>query len=73
VGEALAHGMEPPELVVERWLESPTHREILLDGRFSEIGLGVAAVAGSRPGHRICVALLAAPAVAPDAPRVGNR
>ena len=78
VGEALAHGMEAPELVVERWLESPPHREILLDSHFSEIGLGVAAVRGGRPGHRIWVALVAAPALAPDAPRadgprVGSR
>ena len=68
VGESLAHGMEPPELVVERWLASAPHREILLDARFSEIGIGVAAVHGSRPGHRMWVALFAAPAIARWAP-----
>jgi len=44
IGENLAYGTEPlPAVeVVQMWLDSPGHREILLDRGFRLVGVGVA-------------------------------
>jgi uncharacterized protein YkwD len=50
VGETIAGGtgsLATPRAVVRAWLHSPGHREILLDGDFAEIGLGVGGDAAS--------------------------
>ena len=41
VGENLAAGPETPAEVMERWMESPSHRDIILDPNWKEIGIGV--------------------------------
>lgn len=41
IGEDLAAGQETPERVLADWLASPSHRAILLDPGFREIGVGV--------------------------------
>jgi uncharacterized protein YkwD len=46
VGETLAWGtgtLATPESTVEAWLNSPPHRELLLDPSFRDFGLGIAA------------------------------
>jgi uncharacterized protein YkwD len=45
VGEALAWGrrrLSTPAATVRAWMESPPHRRVLLNGRYREIGVGVA-------------------------------
>src|SRR4051812_34530918 len=45
VGENLAWGRDgqaAPELVVQAWLRSPTHRAVLLNVRYRRVGIGVA-------------------------------
>lgn len=63
VGEAPAWGdAVSAASTVEGWLGSAPHREILLDARYSEAGVGIA-VRRSRGGDRLYwVALFAAPA-----------
>lgn len=39
-GENIAQGSVAPGLIVQAWLLSPGHREVLLDPSFQEIGLG---------------------------------
>ena len=39
-GENVAIGALAPELIVKAWLESPAHREILLEPSYLEVGLG---------------------------------
>lgn len=39
-GENVAFGGADPGLVVEAWLRSPAHREVLLDPSVHEVGLG---------------------------------
>lgn len=41
VGENLAAGQETPGEVMKVWMESPAHRAIILDEKWSEIGLSV--------------------------------
>jgi uncharacterized protein YkwD len=44
-GEALAWGTGPratPSSIVDAWMHSPGHRQILLTGRFRDAGVGVA-------------------------------
>lgn len=43
VGENLAAGQESPADVMKVWMESPTHREIILDPGWTEVGLSVRA------------------------------
>ena len=46
VGETLAWGtgtLGTPESTVQAWLNSPPHRELLLDPGFRDFGLGIAA------------------------------
>lgn len=40
-GENLARGFNRSEDVVTAWMESPTHRENILNGRFKEMGVAV--------------------------------
>jgi uncharacterized protein YkwD len=45
VGETLAWGtgrLATPAAIVRAWMHSPGHRAILLDGRFRDVGIGVA-------------------------------
>lgn len=41
-GEAIAGGSTTPAVALDGWLGSPPHKAVLLDGRYSEIGLGFA-------------------------------
>lgn len=46
VGEDLAWGSgraARPSFIVQGWMSSPTHRRIMLDCRFSHLGVGIAA------------------------------
>jgi uncharacterized protein YkwD len=45
LGETIGWGagtLSTPTAIVQGWMDSPPHREILLGGEFSKIGLGVA-------------------------------
>jgi uncharacterized protein YkwD len=45
IGETIAWGsggLASPASIVRSWLRSPGHREILLDGRFDDVGIGIA-------------------------------
>ena len=51
-GENLAWGSGEgarPDEIVEGWMNSPEHRAIMLDCRFSQVGIGVASGALRRP------------------------
>lgn len=39
-GENTATGASDPRLIVEAWLRSPAHREVLMDPAVEEVGLG---------------------------------
>lgn len=41
VGENLAAGQETPEEVMQVWMESPPHRNIILDPMWRDVGIGV--------------------------------
>jgi hypothetical protein len=41
-GENLAEGFSDTETVMNAWMNSPTHRENILNGKFDEIGFGFA-------------------------------
>lgn len=41
IGENLAAGQETPAEAMRVWMDSPAHREIILDEKWSEIGLSV--------------------------------
>lgn len=41
VGENLAAGPETPAEVMQSWMDSPPHREVILDPKWTEIGIGV--------------------------------
>lgn len=41
IGENLAAGQETPAEVMRTWMESPAHREIILDEKWTEVGLSV--------------------------------
>ena len=43
VGENLAAGLETPAEVMRVWMESPSHRRIILDPTWEEAGVGVRA------------------------------
>lgn len=48
VGENLALGQTSPNDVVAAWMASPDHRANMLDGRFTQMGVGVAQRADGR-------------------------
>jgi uncharacterized protein YkwD len=54
VGEVLARGRgggSTPAAIRDAWMGSPAHRDVILDGRFANVGVGVApAMAGTDPG-----------------------
>ena len=50
-GENIAAGQRTPEDVVASWMQSPGHRENILDADFTEIGIGHAFQSGSMFGH----------------------
>jgi uncharacterized protein YkwD len=41
IGENLAAGQTSPEQVVTQWMNSPGHRENMLQERFTEVGVGL--------------------------------
>ncbi|MBI3835326.1 MAG: CAP domain-containing protein [Planctomycetes bacterium] len=41
MGENLAAGQQTPDEVMRMWMESPSHREIILDAEWTEVGIGV--------------------------------
>jgi len=41
IGENLAAGQETPAEVVKVWMESPAHQAIMMDPKWTEIGIGV--------------------------------
>lgn len=41
VGENLAAGQRTPAEVMKVWMESPSHRAIILDSKWSEVGIAV--------------------------------
>ncbi len=41
IGENLAAGQQTPEEVVQVWMESPSHRNIILDPMWRDVGIGV--------------------------------
>lgn len=41
IGENVAYGYESPQAVVQGWIKSPGHYENLVNGQFTEIGIGV--------------------------------
>jgi uncharacterized protein YkwD len=46
VGETIAWGagaLATPAAIVQGWMNSPPHRAIIMDARFREVGLGIAA------------------------------
>jgi len=65
LGETIAYGQRTAAEVVAGWLESPPHRRILLDGRATESGIGVAVDATDRGTKVTWVQLVAAPATPP--------
>lgn len=60
-GENLAKDFSNPDSVVQAWMKSPTHKDNIVDGRFSDIG--VAVVDGTLNGVQttLVVQLFAAP------------
>lgn len=50
VGENIAAGAMTPLEVTDGWLSSPAHCENIMDGRFTEIGIGYAVNAGTAAG-----------------------
>jgi uncharacterized protein YkwD len=60
LGEDLAWGTGSaarPKFIVEAWMLSPGHRRVILDCRFSKLGVGIAA---GRFGHRTRATVYAA-------------
>jgi uncharacterized protein YkwD len=47
-GENIARGQDSPDEVVDGWMNSPEHRENILDCRFEQMGIGLA-FAGDTP------------------------
>ncbi|MEK6798352.1 MAG: CAP domain-containing protein [Planctomycetota bacterium] len=41
IGETLAAGQETPADVVKAWMDSPAHRDIILDSKWVDVGIGV--------------------------------
>ncbi|MBO3459704.1 CAP domain-containing protein [Aetokthonos hydrillicola Thurmond2011] len=40
VGENIAYGSPTPEQVVQKWMDSPGHRNNILNGNYRDIGVG---------------------------------
>jgi uncharacterized protein YkwD len=53
IGETISWGagsLATPAALVRAWMDSPPHRAIIMDGRFREVGLGIAAGSPSGDG-----------------------
>jgi uncharacterized protein YkwD len=50
VGENIAYGPQSVDEVMRGWLDSPGHCENIMDPRFAEMGLALAAGHGARHG-----------------------
>lgn len=59
VAENLAEGQQTPEALRDAWMESPAHRENVLEKRFVHTGIGIA----RRGARYVVVQVFAAPAV----------
>jgi uncharacterized protein YkwD len=58
VGETIAWGAGPlaaPAAIVQAWMQSPPHRAIIMDRRFDQVGLGIAAGSPSGAGDAATV------------------
>jgi uncharacterized protein YkwD len=58
LGETIGRGagaLATPTAIVQAWMQSPPHRAIIMDGRFHEVGLGVAAGSPSGGGDAVTV------------------
>lgn len=51
VGENIAAGYDTPEAVMQGWLESPGHCNNIMNGSFTELGVGYAEGNGGRYGR----------------------
>jgi uncharacterized protein YkwD len=57
-GETIGWGsgsLAAPAAIVQGWMDSPPHRAIIMDGRFREVGLGVAAGSPAGTGDAVTV------------------
>jgi uncharacterized protein YkwD len=50
IGENIAAGQKSPQEVVDDWMNSPGHRENILNPAFQDIGIGLAVGPGTWPG-----------------------
>ena len=41
IGENLASGFISPETIVDAWMDSPTHYELMISNKYSEVGVYV--------------------------------
>ena len=58
LGETIGWGagsLATPAAIVQAWMQSPPHRAIIMDGRFNEVGLGIAAGSPSGTGDAATV------------------
>jgi uncharacterized protein YkwD len=58
IGETIGWGagaLSTPAAIVQAWMNSPPHRAIIMDGRFREVGLGIAAGSPSGDGDATTV------------------
>jgi uncharacterized protein YkwD len=58
IGETIGWGagaLATPAAIVQAWMQSPPHRAIIMDGRFHQVGLGVAAGSPSGAGDAATV------------------
>ncbi len=62
-GENLAYGFSSSNATVSGWMQSPSHRENLLDNEFTEVGFGIVDAEGYQGGNveTIVVAFYATP------------
>lgn len=51
VGENIAAGSSTPEAVMSQWMNSPGHKANILNGDYTELGVGYAYRSGSEYGH----------------------
>jgi uncharacterized protein YkwD len=58
MGETIGWGagsLAAPAAIVQAWMQSPPHRAIIMDGRFHDVGLGIAAGSPSGAGDAATV------------------
>jgi len=66
-GENLAYGFDSSSDIIKGWLNSPAHKENMLDTNYSQVGFGIASSQNYQNGgpETIIVALYAQPGTAP--------